>query len=127
MLKNYTLTNIGQLMGILPKETMLLKGEEMGHINALHNAFVEVVDGKIHAYGIMDNCPETDQQIVNMHGDWLMPGFVDSHTHMVFASSRHNEYVMRLQGKTYEDIAAEGGGILNSAKKLQAKLLLVVP
>ena len=120
MLKNYTLTNIGQLMGILPKETLLLKGEEMGHINALHNAYVEVVDGKIQSFGIMDNCPETDHQIVNMHGDWLMPGFVDSHTHMVFASSRHNEYVMRLQGKTYEDIAAEGGGILNSAKKLQA-------
>jgi len=119
MLKNYTLTNIGQLMGILPKETMLLKGEEMGHINALHNAFVEVVDGKIQSFGLMDNCPETDEQVINLHGDWLMPGFVDSHTHMVFASSRHNEYVMRLQGKTYEDIAAEGGGILNSAKKLQ--------
>ena len=120
MLKNYTLTNIGQLMGILPKETLLLKGEEMGHINALHNAYVEVVDGKIQSFGLMDNCPETDEQVINLHGDWLMPGFVDSHTHMVFASSRHNEYVMRLQGKTYEDIAAEGGGILNSAKKLQA-------
>ncbi len=119
MLKNYIITNIGQLMGILPKETLLLKGEEMGHINALHNAFMEVEDGQIKSFGLMEVCPETDAQIINIHGDWLMPGFVDSHTHMVFASSRHNEYVMRLQGKTYEDIADEGGGILNSAKKLQ--------
>ncbi len=120
MLKNYIITNIGQLMGILPKETLLLKGEEMGHINVLHNAFIEVEDRKIKSFGLMENCPETESHLVNIHGDWLIPGFVDSHTHMVFANSRHNEYVMRLQGKTYEDIAAEGGGILNSAKKLQS-------
>lgn len=120
MLKNYILTNIGQLLGILPKEIRLLKGEEMAHINVLHNAYIEVEEGLIKSFGLMENCPETDSQIINLHGDWIMPGFVDSHTHMVFAMSRHNEYVMRLHGKTYEQIAAEGGGILNSAKMLQS-------
>ncbi len=119
MQKNYILTNIGQLLGILPEGTRSLRGQEMAHINALHNAYIEVEEGVIKSFGLMENCPVNDSLLINVHGDWLMPGFVDSHTHMVFAGSRHNEYVMRLQGKTYEDIAAEGGGILNSAKRLQ--------
>ncbi len=67
----------------------------------------------------MSECPAYSGEIKDLSAQWLLPGFVDSHTHMVFAGPRHNEYVMRLQGKTYADIAAEGGGILNSAKRLQ--------
>jgi imidazolonepropionase len=120
MQKNYLITNIGQLSGILPKEIAVLKGKQMAGVETISNAWIEVENNNIKAFGPMDNCPETGLEKIDIEGNWLMPGFVDSHTHMVFAGSRHNEYVMRLQGKTYEEIAAEGGGILNSAAKLGA-------
>lgn len=68
----------------------------------------------------MDNCPERADEMVDATGKLVLPAFCDSHTHLVFAASRAEEFVMRLQGKTYEEIAVAGGGILNSAKKLQA-------
>lgn len=92
----------------------------MSKINSIKNAYLEVEDGYIKDFGSMDECPNNQLETRNMNGKWVMPGFVDSHTHMVFAGPRHNEYVMRLKGKTYAEIAEEGGGILNSAKKLQA-------
>ncbi|MES2618364.1 MAG: imidazolonepropionase [Bacteroidota bacterium] len=92
----------------------------MAEIHSLNNAYLLVEDGCIAAFGPMAECPTTMHPVTDINGGWVLPGFVDSHTHMVFASSRHMEFVMRLQGKTYEDIAAEGGGILNSAKKLQS-------
>lgn len=117
--KDYLLTNIGQLNGILPVGKDLLKGVEMSRVEQLPNAYLLVKEGHIAAFGPMSSCPSPDVETINLEGKWLMPGFVDSHTHMVFASPRQNEYVMRLQGKTYEQIAAEGGGILNSSRKLQ--------
>lgn len=113
------LTNIGQLSGILPAGKDLLKGSEMAKVDQLSHAFVLVKDGYIAGFGPMSSCPSPGIEIINLEGKWLMPGFVDSHTHMVFAAPRQNEYVMRLQGKTYEEIAANGGGILNSSRKLQ--------
>ncbi len=118
-LKNYLLTNIGQLNGILPSGKQVLKGQEMAHVEMITNAFLLVKDGHIAGFGPMAECPQETVETRDMQGKWVMPGFVDSHTHMVFAGPRHNEYVMRLQGKTYADIAAEGGGILNSARRLQ--------
>jgi imidazolonepropionase len=118
--KNYLLTNIGQLNGILPKGKALLKGREMNHVESVPNAYLLVENGLISAFGPMSECPASPSVPRDMQGKWVMPGFIDSHTHMVFAASRHNEYVMRLQGKTYAEIASEGGGILNSAKQLQS-------
>jgi imidazolonepropionase len=117
--KNYLLTNIGQLNGILPKDKSLLQGKEMAKVMAIKDAYLLVENGYISAFGPMSECPETTYKKKDLAGKWVMPGFIDSHTHMVFAGPRHNEYVMRLQGKTYAQIAAEGGGILNSAKRLQ--------
>lgn len=118
--KHYLLTNIGELYGILDAGITVLKGADMSKINSIKNAYLEVEDGYIKDFGSMDECPNNQLETRNMNGKWVMPGFVDSHTHMVFAGPRHNEYVMRLKGKTYAEIAEEGGGILNSAKKLQA-------
>ncbi len=78
-----------------------------------------IKDGKIAGFGTMDKCPELSIETIDLKGKWVMPGFVDSHTHMVFPASRHKEYVMRIQGKTYEEIASEGGGILNTADRLR--------
>lgn len=91
----------------------------MNHVESLGNAYLLVENGLISAFGPMEECPENKPETRDLEGKWVMPGFIDSHTHMVFPSSRHNEYVMRLKGKTYAEIAAEGGGILNSATKLQ--------
>ncbi len=91
----------------------------MSKVSTIKDAYLVVRDSKIESFGSMTDCPKTDLNEIDLKGQWLMPGFIDSHTHMVFAGPRHNEYVMRLKGKTYADIAAEGGGILNSAKKLQ--------
>lgn len=96
-----------------------MKGKEQSHINTLKDAYLFVENGLIKDFGPMSECPAYSGEIKDLSAQWLLPGFVDSHTHMVFAGPRHNEYVMRLQGKTYADIAAEGGGILNSAKRLQ--------
>lgn len=90
----------------------------MQTIKSIEQAYLKVEQGLIVDFGPMQNCPQFDGETFDLSGRWLMPSFIDSHTHMVFAGSRHNEYVMRLQGKTYEDIAAEGGGILNSAIRL---------
>lgn len=92
----------------------------MDAVESLQNAFVLVQDGIIVNYGEMNKCPNIDIEIIDLRDKWVLPAFVDSHTHLVFAAPRHNEYVMRIKGKTYAEIAAEGGGILNSAKKLHA-------
>ena len=90
----------------------------MQQINKLEKAYIKVENGLIAEYGSMQDCPNYEGNTIDLSDHWVIPAFVDSHTHMVFAASRHNEYVMRLQGKTYEDIASEGGGILNSALRL---------
>ncbi len=92
----------------------------MDSLESIQDAFILVQDGIITSYGKMDNCPKLEIEVIDMDNRWVMPAFVDSHTHLVFAAPRHNEYVMRIKGKTYSEIAAEGGGILNSAKKLHA-------
>jgi imidazolonepropionase len=120
MSNNYLLTNIGHLIGILSSEIRQLKGKSMDSLESIQDAFILVQDGIITSYGKMDNCPKLEIEVIDMDNRWVMPAFVDSHTHLVFAAPRHNEYVMRIKGKTYSEIAAEGGGILNSAKKLHA-------
>ncbi|MGA1380540.1 MAG: imidazolonepropionase, partial [Schleiferiaceae bacterium] len=94
-----------------------LRGVEMASLPQLRDAFVEVVDGKISALGPMSECPLADDgwQVQRCPGQWMLPGFVDSHTHLVYAAPRVTEFRMRLDGASYHDIAAAGGGILNSA------------
>jgi len=86
----------------------------------VRDAFVELVDGKIAALGSMTDCPVDDAgwDIRLAKGQWMLPGFVDSHTHLVHAANRVAEFRMRLDGASYQEIAAAGGGILNSAAAL---------
>jgi len=92
----------------------------MDNLPVLGDAYLLIEEGKIVAFGSMKECPsEEGRKMINATGKFVLPGFVDSHTHIVFAKSREDEFVDRLRGLSYQDIAAKGGGILNSAKRLQ--------
>lgn len=95
-------------------------GSEMNVIPLIENAYLLIEKGKISNYGSMENIPplKTDK-ILDLRGKSVMPCWVDSHTHLVFAGSREQEFVDRINGLSYEEIALRGGGILNSANRLK--------
>jgi imidazolonepropionase len=92
----------------------------MNDLPIVRDAFVELVDGKIAALGSMTDCPVDDAgwDVRPAKDQWMLPGFVDSHTHLIHAGARVAEFRMRLNGASYQEIAAAGGGILNSASAL---------
>lgn len=104
----------------LPK---VRRGSEMKDLPILENAFLAIENGIIVAYGSMEDwggiTDWRDLQVVDADGKYVLPAFCDSHTHTVFARSREEEFVDRINGLTYEEIALRGGGILNSARRLQ--------
>lgn len=115
--------HIPKLYGIIEEPGVLKKsGAAMSQFDALHQAWILLEEGRIKDYGTMDKMPAVGGSCEKMDagGRMVLPSFVDSHTHLIFAQSREEEFVMRIRGKSYEEIAAAGGGILNSAKKLQA-------
>lgn len=116
------ITHIGTLVGLHPKETLLLKGKEMANLPQLQDAWLLCKDGLIEDFGRMDQLPAelpNDLETISAKGGFVFPSWCDSHTHIVFAAPREEEFVMKIAGKSYEEIAAAGGGILNSAGKLQ--------
>jgi imidazolonepropionase len=116
------LTHIKSLEGIDESGALLKRGKDMQDWQTLSDAWLLVQNETIIDYGPMSNLPQVgdNTNIIDCSGRLVMPTFIDSHTHIVFAASREEEFVMRIKGKTYEEIAAAGGGILNSAAKLQA-------
>lgn len=115
------ITNIQQLVNIR-EQSKLLRGEELAHLPSIENAFLLIDDGLIAGYGHMYELeikvPQLPKDIYDAHGSIVLPCWCDSHTHLVFAGSRENEFVDKIKGLSYAEIAAKGGGILNSAKKL---------
>ncbi|GAA0875959.1 imidazolonepropionase [Wandonia haliotis] len=99
-----------------------VKGEEMKKLPVIENAFLAVENGKILSYGPMEDMLGIDDwrnlEIIDASGKYILPAFCDSHTHVVFAKSREEEFVDKINGLSYEEIAAKGGGILNSARVL---------
>lgn len=112
------LINIKSLLQIRDSETDLVKGAEMAELPALENAWLHVVDGKIKSFGTMNTCPEINCARLDCTGKFVLPAWCDSHTHIVYAGSRESEFVDKIKGLTYEEIARNGGGILNSAARL---------
>ena len=109
--------NIGTLAGILPEGVLKLEGEQMGHVECLHDAYLVIEDGIISEFGSSATALTADEYI-DAQGGFVMPCFCDSHTHIVYAGCRDGEFRDKIAGLSYEEIAARGGGILNSADLL---------
>jgi imidazolonepropionase len=117
-MNNLLLTNIKQLTGITENSTTVKKGKTQGEVQVLDNAYLVIRNGIIQDFGPMSECPSTELTHHDCSQKLVMPMYVDSHTHLVFANIRSDEMKMRLHGKSYQEIADAGGGIINSAKKL---------
>lgn len=113
------ITNIKGLAGLHQKDVNQLKGKAMDDMPVLNNAWLSIADGKIERWGAMDQFPQEQyQQVIDAQQGWVLPAWCDSHTHLVYAGSREQEFEDRIHGLTYAEIAARGGGILNSAARL---------
>ena len=111
--------NIGLLAGIVPAGVLRKEGADMDEVGTLANAWLLADGGRIAAFGgSADVPPERVDEIVDCAGGLLMPAFCDSHTHIVYAGCRDGEFLDKINGLSYEEIAARGGGILNSADLL---------
>ena len=116
--------NIAAIHGIVPHDTTRLCGSAMenGH-KVLPNAWLRVEDGSIHSFGTMDILSGdmlAGHSVIDASGGLLLPAFCDSHTHIIYAGSRDGEFLDKIRGLTYEEIARRGGGILNSADRVAA-------
>jgi len=115
--------NISELIQTEQTARKWVAGKEMSQISTIKNAFVEIEDGIITSFGSMNDWKGIEDwnniEIIDAEGGMVFPTYCDSHTHLVFAASREDEFVDRINGLSYEEIAQRGGGILNSAEKLQ--------
>lgn len=115
------ITNIKGLVQVREKRSSPLAGPEMSQLPVLDNAYLTISNGRISGFGSMDDLPaDSSKKYIDATGRYVFPAFVDSHTHLIFPASREEEFVMKIRGIDYADIAAKGGGILNSARKLAA-------
>lgn len=112
-------TNIGQLVTVDAKGAPVKTGAHMSELHCIANAAV-LADETIQWLGPSAEAPAGDYDVVDCGGGVVMPGFVDSHTHMVFAGSRAGEFARRLAGVPYAQIAAEGGGILHTMRSVRS-------
>jgi imidazolonepropionase len=114
------ITNIKQLVNVR-EQTTVLRGSQLAHLPCIDNAYLIIEGDTIAAYGSMENVPKgrySATHTFDAAGGSVLPAWCDSHSHLVFAASREEEFVDKIRGMSYADIAAKGGGILNSARKL---------
>lgn len=113
------ITNIKELLQIREASVSRVSGVEMAILPTIKNAFLLLKDNFIEDFGLMKDLPKINaDKIIDATGKIILPSWCDSHTHIVYAGNREQEFVDRINGFTYEEIANRGGGILNSAKKL---------
>lgn len=118
------LENIKELVQVDPKNRLWVAGKSMSDLLTIKNAFLVIQDEQIRDFGAMDDLNyadfEEDDQVmeIDCKGRMVFPSYCDSHTHLVYAATRESEFVDRINGLTYEEIAKNGGGILNSARRL---------
>ena len=111
--------NIKELLQVRETQINKVSGAEMAILPTLKNAYLVIENDCIKDYGLMEDCPEINpEKIIDAFGKTVLPSWCDCHTHIVYAGNREQEFVDRINGLSYEEIANRGGGILNSAKKL---------
>lgn len=116
------ITHIGKLVGIHDHDTVL-RGKQLSQLPFVEDSFLLIEDDQIVSYGPMtslEQLPILGAHLIDAKGGYVLPAWCDSHTHLVFAATREDEFVKKIKGRSYQEIAANGGGILNSAKKLAA-------
>ena len=113
--------NIAKIVGVDESGRLRVKGRDMNVLGEIDNAWLLADGDRIAAYGTMDKMPEItpDTEVVDAEGGMLFPSFCDSHTHLVYAGSREIEYIDKIRGLSYEEIAKRGGGILNSCERIR--------
>jgi imidazolonepropionase len=114
-------TNIFQLVNTRT-ENKLLRGKELAELPIINNAYLIIEDGLIADFGEMKDSKfgnDFFEKVIDAKAATVLPTWCDSHTHLVFAATREEEFIDKIKGMSYADIAAKGGGILNSAKKIQ--------
>ena len=112
--------NIKGLVLVCTDSSEIVAGASMSQLPVIDRAWLLIRNGIIHSFDSMDKgLPDRADQIIDATGRFVFPSFVDSHTHLVFAGSREDEFVDKIKGLSYSEIAKNGGGILNSAKRLQ--------
>jgi len=114
------ITNIKKLVQVETQPRVWVAGKDMATLHCIDNAYLLIKDNLIADFGEMQNVPQVDEktQIIDADGRMVFPSFCDSHTHLVYAGSREIEYMDKIRGLSYEEIARRGGGILNSVKLL---------
>ena len=111
--------NIRQIAGITGEGVLRKTGAEMSETGTLDNAWILIDNDRIAGFGTMENIPGTEAlTVIDAEGGMVIPAFCDSHTHIVFAGTREREFLDKIEGRSYAEIAANGGGILNSADLL---------
>lgn len=111
--------NIKELLQVRETPIDKVSGSDMAVLPSIKNAFLLIEDDTIAAFGSMENCPKLNpEKTIDATGKMVLPSWCDSHTHLVYAGNREQEFVDRINGLSYEEIANRGGGILNSAKRL---------
>lgn len=119
MANDILITHIKGLAQVRDSSVEFVAGAAMSELPVISNSYLHISKGLIADFGKMEDLPSVQGQTMDASGCFVFPSFVDSHTHLVFAASREEEFVMKIKGATYAEIAAKGGGILNSAKKLR--------
>ena len=111
--------NIKSLLQVRDISVKTVSGKDMKSLPSIDNAYLLTEGDRIKDFGKMSECPEHIENVIDADGKLILPTWCDPHTHLVFAATREGEFVDRINGLSYEEIANKGGGILNSAKKLQ--------
>ena len=113
--------DIKELVQVEKEPVKWVAGKDMGRVERLKDAFLEVEDGRIASFGRMSECPAVEEgtRVVEARGRLVLPTFCDPHTHLVYAGSREIEYADKIRGLSYEEIARRGGGILSTVKRVR--------
>jgi imidazolonepropionase len=121
-MKNILIKNIKGLIGVVIDPNGPKRGKSLNELSIIEDAYLAIEDGRISFFGpmseLMGISDWTNLEIIDAEGKYVMPAFCDSHSHLVFARTREDEFVDRIKGLTYEEIGQKGGGILNSARRL---------